>query len=66
MIKPEVPVATIIDIAETNNHVEGQVINQQILHWRRSEHSREICVGTSLGTIVFIFWMLYLFGTPKS
>lgn len=66
MIEPEVPVATIIDVAETNNHVEGQVINQQILDWRRSEHSREIWVGTSLGMIVFIFWMIYLFGTPRS
>ena len=33
MIEPEVPVATIIDVAETNIRVEGRVIHNQIIGW---------------------------------
>jgi hypothetical protein len=62
MIQPEVPIATEINQIEIQI-VEGRPINTS--QWRISDHARGISLGTISVSIVFLFWMIYLFGTPR-
>lgn len=67
MIHTEEPIAI-----EITNPIEVQIVEPlegrripRRVYWRLNDHSREFVLGISVSLVAFVFWMVYLFGTPR-